>query len=135
MNRTSSLVYSHWIHNHYCLHRLRSSFRIERGEFVEIIRLSFPFTDQIQSERQTMAIGYFDGVHLGHQQVISKAINAAKSEHMISSLMTFDPHPREVLGHSQQASPNITPLEEKLERFTDCGLDRTYILTFDRALS
>ncbi|MEX1031044.1 MAG: bifunctional riboflavin kinase/FAD synthetase [Paenibacillaceae bacterium] len=102
---------------------------------MEIIRLTYPFTNQIQSERQVMAIGYFDGVHLGHQEVIRKAIYAAKSEHMISSIMTFDPHPREVLGQNLQAAQYITPLEEKLERFADCGLDRTYILTFDRTLS
>jgi riboflavin kinase/FMN adenylyltransferase len=102
---------------------------------VEIIRLTYPFTNQMPSERQVMAIGYFDGVHLGHQEVIRKAIYAAKSEQMISSIMTFDPHPREVLGQNLQTAQYITPLEEKLERFADCGLDRTYILTFDRTLS
>lgn len=81
-----------------------------------------------------MAIGYFDGVHLGHQEVIRRAIYAANSEQIISSIMTFDPHPREVLGHIQN-SQYITPLEEKLERFANCGLDRTYILTFNRTLS
>jgi riboflavin kinase/FMN adenylyltransferase len=54
---------------------------------------------------------------------------------MISSIMTFDPHPREVLGHNPQAVSYITPLEEKLEHFAACGLERTYILTFDRTLS
>src|SRR5690554_3209912 len=135
MSRAISLAYIHWIHNHYYLHRLRFSFLIERGELVEIIRLSFPFVDQMLSEPQAMAIGYFDGVHLGHQEVIRKAIYAAQSGHMKSSIMTCDPHPREVLGHNQQASVYITPLKEKLEHFADCGLDRTYILTFDRALS
>jgi riboflavin kinase/FMN adenylyltransferase len=108
---------------------------IERGEIVEVIRLTYPFTKQLQSERQVMAIGYFDGVHVGHQEVIRKAVFAAKQEQMISSIMTFDPHPREVLGDSPQAVSYITPLEEKLELFAACGLERTYILTFDRTLS
>ncbi|MEX2416112.1 MAG: bifunctional riboflavin kinase/FAD synthetase [Paenibacillaceae bacterium] len=101
---------------------------------MDIIRLTFPFSENLQSARQVMAIGYFDGVHLGHQEVIRRAIHTAKNEQMISSIMTFDPHPREVLGHVKNAQ-YITPLEEKLELFADCGLDRTYILTFDRTLS
>lgn len=102
---------------------------------MEIIRLTYPFSSQLKSERLVMAIGYFDGVHVGHQEVIRKAIFAAKQEQKISSIMTFDPHPREVLSPNPQPSSYITPLEEKLEHFAACGLDRTYILTFDRTLS
>jgi riboflavin kinase/FMN adenylyltransferase len=101
---------------------------------LDIIRLTYPFTEDLHSARQVMAIGYFDGVHMGHQEVIRKAIYAANSEQILSSVMTFDPHPREVLGHNRNVQ-YITPLEEKLERFADCGLDRIYILTFDRTLS
>lgn len=96
--------------------------------------MTFPFAENYQTERQVMAIGFFDGVHLGHQEVIRKAIYLAKSEKLTSSIMTFDPHPREVLGHHPNAQ-YITPLEEKLERFAECGLERAYILTFNRTLS
>lgn len=103
---------------------------------MDIIRLTYPFTDELKPVRQVMAIGYFDGVHLGHQEVIRRAIYAAKSEQITSSIMTFDPHPREVLGHTHhQQTQYITPLTEKLERFAACGLDRTYILTFNKTLS
>lgn len=101
---------------------------------MDIIRLTYPFKVDFQSARQVMAIGYFDGVHLGHQEVIRKAIYAANCEQIMSSVMTFDPHPREVLGNLQHVQ-YITPIEEKLERFAACGLDRTYILTFNRTLS
>jgi riboflavin kinase/FMN adenylyltransferase len=100
---------------------------------LDIIRLTYPFAEEHKAPRQVMAIGYFDGVHLGHREVIRKAIYSANLKKITSSIMTFDPHPREVLGnlHSQY----ITPLEEKLECFADCGIDRTYIITFNRTLS
>ncbi len=105
---------------------------------MDIIRLTYPFTDDLQSVRQAMAIGFFDGVHLGHQEVIRKAIAVANCEQITSSIMTFDPHPREVLGNAKQQHKNIqyiTPLSEKLERFAASGLERTYILTFNKTLS
>ncbi len=83
---------------------------------------------------QVLAIGFFDGVHLGHQEVIQRALYHAKYEHIPASILTFSPHPREVLG--QLRDPKlITPLEDKLALFADFGIDTTYVLKFDRALS
>lgn len=101
---------------------------------MEIIRLTYPFAEPLRSEKQVLAIGYFDGVHTGHQEVLQKAVTLARREGIAASVMTFDPHPREVL--SQVKHPYyITPLEEKLQQFADCGLDRCYVLTFNKALS
>ncbi len=46
----------------------------------------------------SMALGYFDGVHLGHQEVISAAKKHADENGLYSAVMTFDPHPSVVLG-------------------------------------
>jgi riboflavin kinase/FMN adenylyltransferase len=101
---------------------------------VEIIRLTYPFSVQPAADRQALAIGFFDGVHAGHREVLSKAVTLARRANVTASVMTFDPHPREVLGSGEQVS-YITPLPDKLEQFAAAGLDRCYVLTFNRELS
>ncbi len=58
-----------------------------------------------------MALGFFDGVHLGHQQVIGTAVEKANQQGAKSAVMTFDPHPSIVLGHKHKQVQYITPLE------------------------
>ncbi len=71
-----------------------------------------------------LAIGYFDGVHRGHQSVIRRARELAARLGVASAVMTFHPHPREVLGKSK-LSGYITPLPDKLRQFARLGVDRT----------
>ena len=102
---------------------------------MDIIRLTYPFQQQPEATKQVLAIGYFDGVHVGHRQVIGKTRDIAKRGNMPAAIMTFDPHPREVLGGGKQHPQYITPLAEKLEQFAKTGVERTYILTFNLTLS
>lgn len=101
---------------------------------VEIIRLTWPFADPPAASRQTVAIGFFDGVHAGHREVLGRAVAHARRTDAAAAVMTFDPHPREVLGRGERIAC-ITPLADKLAQFAACGLDRCYVLTFNRALS
>ncbi|MFC4775346.1 bifunctional riboflavin kinase/FAD synthetase [Paenibacillus sp. GCM10023252] len=102
---------------------------------MEIISLSYPIEDL--SERSSsdhalsLAIGYFDGVHRGHQNVIGEAVKAAKAGGMQSAVMTFHPHPREVLARGEHYFTCLTPLEEKLELFAALGVDMVYVVRFD----
>jgi len=100
---------------------------------VEIIRLTYPFEAVPDAPAAAMAIGFFDGVHQGHREVIGRAVELARQRQLISAIMTFDPHPREVL-HRQKLR-YITPMNDKLRHFAECGVDRTCVLTFDRRLS
>lgn len=77
-----------------------------------------------------LAIGYFDGVHMGHRRVIQRAIDLAKEKELASAVMTFHPHPREVLGQSGYTS-YLTPIEDKLELLDRMGVDIAYIVQFD----
>nr|WP_285868464.1 bifunctional riboflavin kinase/FAD synthetase [Mesobacillus maritimus] len=81
---------------------------------------------------QVMALGYFDGVHLGHQEVMKEAIKIAKEKGMKSAVMTFDPHPSVVLGKKVQHVEYITPIEEKIRVIENMGVDRLYIVHFTR---
>jgi riboflavin kinase/FMN adenylyltransferase len=83
--------------------------------------------------RQVLAIGDFDGVHLGHQEVIRRAVATADSLKLPAAVMTFDPHPREVLGQAKYAC-SLTPLDHKLELFARLGVELAYIVNFNETL-
>lgn len=102
---------------------------------MQTIHISFPPAAELDiPESQAVAIGDFDGVHLGHQDVIRHALSIAREESIASAIMTFDPHPREVLGLADY-SRYLAPLPERLERFSAMGVDRTYIVHFDKAFA
>ncbi|MCY7855187.1 bifunctional riboflavin kinase/FAD synthetase [Bacillus sonorensis] len=77
-----------------------------------------------------MALGYFDGVHLGHQQVILAANNTADREGVKTSVMTFHPHPSAVLKKGCEPKDLITPLREKIKIIEGLGADFLYIVEF-----
>jgi riboflavin kinase / FMN adenylyltransferase len=102
---------------------------------MQTIRVSYPHKAALQGagSANVMAIGEFDGVHLGHASVIKKAQECAAESEAITSLMTFDPHPRQVLGHDQYAKL-LTPLSSKLQLFEEQGIDFTYVIDFNTYL-
>nr|WP_239094310.1 bifunctional riboflavin kinase/FAD synthetase [Bacillus sp. B15-48] len=77
-----------------------------------------------------MALGYFDGVHLGHQEVILNAKKKADSLGLKSAVMTFDPHPSVVLGKVVQHVEYITPLEEKIQVIEELGIEYLFVVHF-----
>ncbi|MGC5324070.1 bifunctional riboflavin kinase/FAD synthetase [Brevibacillus sp. SYSU BS000544] len=97
---------------------------------MKTIRITYPLPSDIDAASCALAIGYFDGVHLGHRRVIQKAIDVAKANGWKSAVMTFDPHPREVLGQTGYTR-YLTPLEDKLEQMEKMGVDIVYVMTFD----
>ena len=81
-----------------------------------------------------IAIGNFDGVHLGHRYVLREVIARAKSLGMRSAVLTFDPHPVRVV-RPQQELKLITPLPEKLRLLEGTGIDAAVVLPFTQAFS
>src|SRR4030042_2766743 len=93
--------------------------------------------DDIQIEQSTMlTVGSFDGVHLGHQQII-KQLNALSGDsNSLEVLVTFHPHPKEVLSPAGDRSVELlTPLEEKLRLLEKLGLPVITVLPFTREFS
>ena len=76
-----------------------------------------------------MALGYFDGVHLGHQRVIKGAIKAAEEMRLKSAVMSFNPHPSVVLRKTK-AVEHLSPLDEKIRIMEDLGIDYFFIIRF-----
>jgi riboflavin kinase/FMN adenylyltransferase len=81
-----------------------------------------------------VALGVFDGVHLGHRAILGTAVAHARAAGLRSIACTFDPHPREVL-QPERAPLAITTLDERLALFDGCGLDAAVVLPFTRELA
>lgn len=100
------------------------------------IELTYPHTLVLGELRETVcAIGFFDGIHRGHQQVIQTAVKKAKERNMESAVITFHPHPSVVLKKGVQHVKYITPLREKQELLQHLEVDRLYIIKFNKELS
>ncbi|MEH7882726.1 bifunctional riboflavin kinase/FAD synthetase [Bacillus sp. JJ1609] len=103
---------------------------------MELIKLNHPLEyEKLDFPSMAMALGYFDGVHLGHQQVIMEAKRIADDKGIKSAVMTFDPHPSVVLGKSVQHIENITPLDEKANVIRNMGVDYLFVVHFTTEFS
>ena len=81
-----------------------------------------------------LTIGNFDGVHRGHQAMLSRLIEAAEDLALPSAVLTFDPHPREFFS-AGSAPPRVSSLRSKLECFAEQGVARTVVARFDQRLA
>lgn len=79
---------------------------------------------------RAVAIGVFDGVHLGHRKIIREAVDRARGLGGRALVLTFEPHPASVLT-PQNAPPSLTSLELKLELLENEGVDETAAIPFD----
>ncbi|HVD46137.1 MAG TPA: riboflavin biosynthesis protein RibF [Candidatus Limnocylindria bacterium] len=82
----------------------------------------------------TLTVGSFDGVHLGHTDVIRRTVVAAARDGAQPALMTFEPHPRCVLDPAN-CPPSVTTLQEKLALVESLGIEHAIVIRFDRALA
>ncbi|WP_078429327.1 adenylyltransferase/cytidyltransferase family protein [Alkalihalobacterium alkalinitrilicum] len=79
-----------------------------------------------------MALGFFDGVHIGHQQVIKEAKRIADEKKLPLCMMSFFPHPKEVLSNGRKIVPYLMPISDKQRIFSELGADTFYIIEFNR---
>jgi riboflavin kinase/FMN adenylyltransferase len=81
-----------------------------------------------------VALGVFDGVHLGHRAILGAAVAHARAEAAPAVACTFEPHPLEVLQPDRAPQP-IATLEERLELIAECGIDAAVVLDFTPTLA
>lgn len=79
-----------------------------------------------------VALGMFDGMHIGHRQVIARAVELAKAHGWQSVVYTFANHPRSVFG---QAPLPLMSAQERRQAMLDMGVDRVDMVTFDRTMA
>lgn len=80
-----------------------------------------------------VTIGNFDGVHLGHQQILRRLTRHAQKNGLLSVVLIFEPQPREFLC-PDDAPARLSSLADKVRRFTDLNIDRLVILPFNAEL-
>jgi riboflavin kinase / FMN adenylyltransferase len=80
-----------------------------------------------------IALGNFDGLHLGHQAVIQPVLPPNIDPSLASTLVSFSPHPREFFSQCQRSL--LTPLSEKIRFLENIGIKQLVLLDFDRALA
>ena len=78
-----------------------------------------------------LTIGNYDGIHLGHQELINELLIKSKKNQIESAIMIFEPHPREFFT-PKDAPSRITSLREKIEYFQSKKIDRVYVVKFDK---
>lgn len=98
---------------------------------MSILAQSASFSPKIKT---TVTVGTFDGVHLGHQKIISKLVETAKANGSAPTLLTFDPHPRKVVQPNSSVDL-IQTLEERAETLAHLGLKHMVVHPFTKAFS
>ncbi len=86
------------------------------------------------TQAQAIAIGNFDGMHLGHQALLRQLLAYTQTYKILPAVMTFEPHPREFfMPHNAPA--RLASMREKLEYFAECGIQHVYVQRFNHAFA
>ena len=88
------------------------------------------YDDLVYIKNSSLALGYFDGVHLGHQVVLNNAVHIAKKTNNPSSVITFKEHPLNYL--SDVHIPQILTIDERLEKLSLLDIDNVILLDFNK---
>jgi riboflavin kinase/FMN adenylyltransferase len=79
---------------------------------------------ELEPKQRAVAVGTFDGVHLGHRRVL----DAVEAAGLVSTVVTFDPHPRVALGYEVEL---LATLERRLELLEQAGIEEALVVEFD----
>jgi len=82
------------------------------------------------SGKTALAIGNFDGLHLGHQKILNLLVKKARDERLISCLLTFSPHPEKIFGPEKISM--IQTLDQRLESLSRFGIEIVCVVPFSR---
>lgn len=96
---------------------------------MKVINLSYPFKKELTAGKVVLALGFFDGVHIGHQKLIKEARIIADEKDLPLMVLTFDRHPKEVYAGVKDFEYLNTP-EEKAYEMSKIGVDYLVILKF-----
>jgi riboflavin kinase/FMN adenylyltransferase len=95
----------------------------------------FHGTDNADIARPTvLTLGVFDGLHLGHQLIMQTVVERARVVGAVPTVITFEPHPREVL-HPESAPPLLQTFDQKIEALGVLGIEQTIVIHFDKSFA
>lgn len=86
-------------------------------------------------DKQVLALGCFDGLHQGHCEVIKKAKHKAETHSIELAVMTFNPHPNNILSKGEKIVPQLMTLSMKQNKMKQIGVDRLFVVDFTKEFS
>jgi riboflavin kinase / FMN adenylyltransferase len=98
------------------------------------MKVATSLADADVSHPSVVSIGNFDGLHLGHREILKMVVQRARELGLQSVVMTFSPHPIQFLA-PERAPRLISTLEQKIDLIRSTGIDTLYIAHFDHAFS
>lgn len=94
------------------------------------------YLDKVKRDpNSVLTVGTFDGVHEGHRVLMETVLEKAKNRDARSVIVTFDPHPRNIIHPGEKGIKLLTTLEERCEILKDLGIDLMVVIPFDRDFS
>ncbi len=94
------------------------------------MKLEVGLSEIRRDDSSLVTVGTFDGVHVGHRAILLYLVERAKESGGASTVVTFDPHPREVVQN--EAVPLLTTVDERALIMEDLGVDRLIVIPFTR---
>ncbi len=90
----------------------------------------------LRNKNSVVTVGTFDGVHLAHRAIIREAVNRARMREGRSVVLTFDPHPKEVVPSPKGGEVRLlTTVQERVTTFASLGIDEVFVIPFTREFS
>lgn len=86
-------------------------------------------------DNSVVTVGTFDGVHEGHRSLIETVVNKAKTRNARSVVISFDPHPRDIINPGSTGIKQLTTIRERREILEEIGIDVLLIIPFTRDFS
>jgi len=99
---------------------------------MEVIRYSKNII--LPNKKRYIALGVFDGIHLGHQKLIKQTVDKAKKNDGISIVVTFDPHPDKIINPESDVFL-LTTLEERISLIKESDVDILLVIKFNETMS
>lgn len=90
--------------------------------------------NKFKAKAKVIAVGVFDGVHLGHQMILRRVVKEARRLSTASAVVTFSFHPSHLFDPLEKI-PHLTSLEHKISFIAASGIDYCYVIHFDRAFA
>ncbi|WP_138429956.1 bifunctional riboflavin kinase/FAD synthetase [Fodinibius saliphilus] len=94
------------------------------------------FLEDVEKNPNTVVtVGTFDGVHAGHRAIMDTVADKAEKRGARSAIVTFDPHPRDIINPGEAGIKLLTTLQERAEILDELGIDTMVVIPFDRDFS
>ncbi|MED4116290.1 cytidyltransferase [Priestia megaterium] len=104
---------------------------------METIYIQHPISTTVSAKIEScvLALGFFDGVHIGHQEIIQTAKEIARQKQLTFGVMTFYPHPKDIIFPDQAPMTYLTPLPIKEDHFREMGVEKLFVVKFEPAFA